>query len=936
MQNPQSYGKKLMSPALNKKVVASITVILSCCASIVIAAQHLPYNTPLISPALTKAFQLRPVLRVWGTTGNRSMGTGQMLVPLYGNQNHVLYAIAEGNKGISDEKNWYGGAGLGYRKIINNRIYGGYLIGNYNHSSTTGHGYTIINPGLEILGPHWDFIINGYLPIGTQKINYTESGWADRFGVTDYVKYIGHKKFNRTASQDNIEFVGKGLDLRIGRVIPHIEKAKVYLGGYYFNMGDAGNMTGGLLKAAYEINKYAAIEFTQTYDQKNHSRTSVGVRLAFGGYDTQQDLKNFGMASRLLDPIERGYSQTLTPFASKYGAVNPTSELMLELDNLWWHFPPLLNKIRLGYSGSGTYEDPFIGFDSTTVDTIKNSGYVPDPRFPYPTLMFKSGTYALTDFSDNTFSIPYGWGMRGVDSDDPRKPAFGDKRPTFRGSLQIDPSANSDGRAGNNIIDSIILKNISSSVSQTTTKPIKTSKISSEGNPAGLIINNATTANPITLRNVQIGADNADDGYYAGIAISNSTLNFEKLDYVEDGVNRVYAYCTDSGCFVDGGDYVASGIFISGSNTTINFNSGENFIIGTMNNASLTSRYIFGIYSQEATTNNVINFNSGSNTIRGVDSSTTNGGYAVAMEIGGENTININNGTNLFTASSSFAAYTIDLYSGNNNSNLYIKGGINTFEAVSSINGTNQQNIQPIYAEGLNNFIISGGINLFKASTNDLSTTDAYATGIEMQNITNAKITGGINTIDATAEGVNRAQGTGILLGNTKLSISGGINTINVFALVSSSPTTTPTSHGIDIYGDTADSALVEFLNGSTTTINASANSTSATQAYGIYTQDLAFSTIKFLGGSVGINLDNTGSDAINMYGMKLSQNTKVYDTTHELASTDDIDDIGSLTITKNGADTGPGNSAKISWSNHGDDIQWPPLRTHYNNQKPK
>lgn len=619
---------KFLKPSkrnFSKKITLSVVSLLACgLGQAAFCGLSLESSFSNYETALLKEFRTIPRLTIWGMSGSNTSVTGQLLFPINGNNTQAFFGIIEGNSRIFNKGGWIGqsGVGLGYRRVIEEQIYGGYITANYNNSPDH-FSYWIINPGLEVMGTNWDVSVNGYFALNNKRNVFSTTGWAaDDFGVYDYVRYTGHNGYDRRATRTDIEAAGTGFDVKAGHTIPFLPQVKAYLGGYYFKMPDMDKVNGGLVKVVYEVNRYTALELTSTYDNYRHSRTLAGVRLTLGGHGRQEQA-DFGISTRLLDPIERGYDVTLVPIATKIGTPVVVGGDILRHDNLQWFDSALpataQSRNASNENGSGTYEDPYKGITPTAVQVISNYKSTIDPG---PLLYFKPGEYSFSAFTNNKFQLNYGWSIwgRGVD---PKKPAVGAERPVLRGVLGLETT---NGTAsGNNYIDSVIFYPSNPAAS-----------LDDKG-----IIQMLNTSN-VTLHNVKVGDLNAVNGYQTAVWMKNSSLNLRgaEINAWANAANNSIARI--SGIFAD--------------NSTINFVSDSNNVnvlfegtrtSGTTSGSSVLTKYSYGI---NATRASVVNF-SGKDAVNTVTATVKDPGNnsATGLEVN-SSTVNFSDGNNIINA----------------------------------------------------------------------------------------------------------------------------------------------------------------------------------------------------------------------------------------------------------------------------------------------
>lgn len=485
---------------MNKFFLPLSVASIACCFGGLTLASTLA-NTPSLHE-----FKLKPKVSVWGMTGTSTIAKGQALYPIYGDQSKAFFGLVEGNA-ITNQKDWYAGAGLGYRQVVNNLIYGGYVIADYA-TSTAGTHFWVANPGFEVMGKEWDLNINGYIPTtrGKKTLDY---GWADDLGIYDYVRFEKHNKYNRRSEHTDIEAMGTGVDLKVGRTIPHLEAAKVYLGGYYFDEKDVGHVVGGLAKVSYEVNKYLTFEVTGTYDNRNHNRALAGIKLTLGGYD-KQEKESFGLSGRLMDNVDHGYMNTIIPVVTKVDKIKLSDKEEVQLDNIWFFQPIDAAENGASNGGDGTIENPFTTFTPLEYQKISNTGLAAH-------LYFKAGyTINLKNFTgyDNKvwrMKLPYNWDISGRNTTF-KAPATGSTRPIFIGGLDLCYDVLTNDTI---YLNSIIIKTPANQSSYDYT--------------AGII--RMKNAQNVAMNTVSVGTDSlTNGGANVGVDMTNSTLNLYSTD----------------------------------------------------------------------------------------------------------------------------------------------------------------------------------------------------------------------------------------------------------------------------------------------------------------------------------------------------------------------------------------------------------------------
>lgn len=527
------------------------------CASLIFCEQILADADKNTLSANIEPFKIQSRFNLRALTGDKTFAEGQLLVPLLGDSNGILYGIADGNY-VKNKSNWLVGAGLGYRSVVDDYILGAYIIGDYN--KTPQSNFLILNPGVEFLSSTWDFSINGYFPTDNHKI--LTSYWAgEDLGNYSYTRASGHNYYDHLF--EVAEEPNKGFSFDVARVLPFNEDVKVHVGGYAFSTKTLGKTQGITSRVTYDLNKYSGIEAGYNYDKDRKGQFLVGLRFTLGGY-SYEEKQSFGIVTRLLDPIERNeiYYVPINRYSDEGEA--------LQHDNVWYF------KEGTTSGGSGTAEDPFVGFTPTTFKSINpNIGHI-DAN---PLMFFASGNYTFDGFKgertdasgvvhyfQNRLVLPAGWGMYGKNSNY-TSPAMDDSRPKFIGGVDI-----LNGGSKVTELNSIyVFEDESSSDWNPKHNPISALYLVDAGT---VNISNSKIENDAD----QAGAKTASEIVY-GIFSENSTINFNALDKVNAGSNYIIA--KDDPDWTTENPHSDFTIGIRSHYSTINFNGGDNHIIST-------------------------------------------------------------------------------------------------------------------------------------------------------------------------------------------------------------------------------------------------------------------------------------------------------------------------------------------------------------------
>lgn len=331
--------------------------------------------------------RLQPVGTLEGFIGKGEVIQGQVLLPLVGDVNHLWFGNLEGKFGTSKNDSMLGIA-TGYRKIINNRMWGGYLSASYNSLQSGLHSW-FVNPGIESLGMVWDFRVNGYFSISNPNRYTTGSStdWANEAGDYDYVRFAGHTMYDRQISgtYETNEQMGRGLDAEVGRTVPLIKGLKFYLGGYHFDTKSNGSINGVASRLSYELNDYVSLEGKYNYDGYKHNVALFGIKFSINGM-SRKEKDALGISARLFDNIEHNMgtisSGTTTPTKTQEKYHSTTSSEQVQNGNVWFVNP------EASSGGDGTYEHPLNEVDEHVIDDI---GKTVDP-----VILLAPGTYNLS------------------------------------------------------------------------------------------------------------------------------------------------------------------------------------------------------------------------------------------------------------------------------------------------------------------------------------------------------------------------------------------------------------------------------------------------------------------------------------------------------------------------------------------------------------
>ena len=299
---------------------------------------------------------------------------------------------------------------------------GAYVFGDYSRTPSE-HDITVISPGVEALGRIWDARINGYFPVSDKS---WESGdWADNYQDYHWNYFTGHDQYDHWYTYQ--EETGNGVDAEIGRKLFKYKGVLVkgYVGGYFYDMQDNDDITGGSLKVSVQPKKYVTFIAQDTYDDTYQNVFTVGVKIKTNDLlrieNSDQSVDEDDLTRRLVDSIDRNL------IANGKGSLAPTNMgglhdkgQSLEHDNVWFFDDEKTS------AGDGTFENPYDSaqYTQSTIDNI----HTVDPQ---AALMYfnASGEGYSSATTIDLYNDQSMWGR----SDDYKAPAAPDALPVIGG-----------------------------------------------------------------------------------------------------------------------------------------------------------------------------------------------------------------------------------------------------------------------------------------------------------------------------------------------------------------------------------------------------------------------------------------------------------------------------------------------------------------------
>ena len=274
-----------------------------------------------------------------------TLGADGML-PLLGDNHQFVYGDLMGD--YSTDDTYLMSPGLGYRAIVNNQIWGGYVFDDYERTSL-GENFWVISPGVEWMNASWDAHVNGYFPIESQQQNGA-TDWADNYG--DYQYGVPYGNSFDDARLTPYAVIGNGVDTEVGYSFDQGDhlRSRVFLGGYYYHPQDAydvDNISGATAGFTKAVTKNVTVSLLNSYDNVNRYTFGINLAVSFGG-DSNEYSGN--VEDRMLDPVERHIGIIDTGAGTYDQQSYQVTGFGTEHDNVGYVSP--------NGTGVGTYEDP--------------------------------------------------------------------------------------------------------------------------------------------------------------------------------------------------------------------------------------------------------------------------------------------------------------------------------------------------------------------------------------------------------------------------------------------------------------------------------------------------------------------------------------------------------------------------------------------------
>jgi hypothetical protein len=248
---------------------------------------------------------LQPRIEAGAKVGTeRSMGMLEGWMPLAQDNNSVVYADIRWT--ADDGNNREGNLGLGYRKIVSDKLAGGdAIVGVHGwidrRRTDRGSTFHQITAGAEYLKEDWDVKANAYIPLNMDKEYFTPN-----IGQTS--PYLSGTGIFVDTNGYIVEEAQPGGDVEVGYRLPVFESkldaVRVYGGGYAFIGDQTDDVIGGRVRASVDVNPLVNVGTRFQYDEPRGSQGFLEATLRFP-FSAKKRFQTNRLRARLDESPER-------------------------------------------------------------------------------------------------------------------------------------------------------------------------------------------------------------------------------------------------------------------------------------------------------------------------------------------------------------------------------------------------------------------------------------------------------------------------------------------------------------------------------------------------------------------------------------------------------------------------------------------------------
>ena len=260
--------------------------------------------------ALANGGELLPRVEAGGKLGTeRSLGTGEMWVPLSQGPDRVLYGDIRFM--ADDRENNEGNVGLGYRQIVDAPLAGRVIAGGHvwadRRRSESDHVFTQTAAGVELLARNWDIRANAYLPLSgdkTRSVSQENGQSSDPYLAGSGIYYdVGGRTVTTMTEEPQ-----PGFDLELGARLPvfedHVDAVRVHGGGYHFIGDKTEDVSGWRARLVADITPAFSIGARFQKDAQRGSQGFLEATLRFP-FEAKRSFREEGLRARLDESPER-------------------------------------------------------------------------------------------------------------------------------------------------------------------------------------------------------------------------------------------------------------------------------------------------------------------------------------------------------------------------------------------------------------------------------------------------------------------------------------------------------------------------------------------------------------------------------------------------------------------------------------------------------
>ncbi len=270
----------------------------------------------MLEESLEPPVKWHPTFFGEGNTGSRNYGSAGFTFPLTQDEASMLFFDFRAR--YDDDQDTEFNAGLAYRKILGDKIFGTYGFFDRHYADGSGNTFDQITLGAELLGEVWDHRFNGYIPTSLD-------GQGTGTGELSIVN-------NRLYISGLEERAYWGLDYEVGRLLrtfgENDNELRVYAGGFYFDNSATGYETIAGPRLRLEMRLFdlpllgegsrLSLSGEVQWDQVRETKGFAGVHLQIplgregrsergkgriGAHPSYSSMSR--LERRMLDPIER-------------------------------------------------------------------------------------------------------------------------------------------------------------------------------------------------------------------------------------------------------------------------------------------------------------------------------------------------------------------------------------------------------------------------------------------------------------------------------------------------------------------------------------------------------------------------------------------------------------------------------------------------------